>query len=211
MSVMFEDNFSVLPPKQQEIWKVIWYFCKHYRCSFPSHAKIAELANCCIRTVRTAIKKFKNYGWLETTRRCYRSCIYWVTENLLRINPKDKRNYLKPTKTCENYEHGGGEVSRGKMQHDLQHIGCIPKDKATVRLNVQHTSIFKDGKYTSIRPNLQRMPFSAEDKVWIQRKFTEAEIACAAESFNSYKKTKKKPIALFWWLCNQAKTMFKGN
>jgi len=210
ISVSFEQNFLVLPPKHQEIWKVLHYFCNTYHNAFPSHAKLAELAHCSIRTVRTALKNFKNFGWLESTRRCYRSCLYYIHEKLLKLNPKDKKNFLKPKQSCESYEQGGGGVFRGKLQHELQHIYGIPNSRNSIRSNVHHTGCKKDGKTIYIRPNLQNLPFTAEKKVQIQRTFTEAEIALAAESYNSYKKPKKEPIALFWWLCKSAKQMFKG-
>jgi len=210
MSVVFEENFLALPTKHQEIWKVIHYFCKTYHNAFPSHEKIAELAHCCVRTVRTAIKNFRNFGWLETTKRAYRSCLFYVQERLLRINPKDKRNFLKASKSCESYEQGEGGVFRDKLQHELQHIECIYNSKNTIRSSVHHTRCFKDGKWLNIKLNLQKYPFPAEEKIKIQRCFTEAEIALAAESFDSYKKPKQSPIKLFWWLCKQAKTMFKG-
>lgn len=213
MSVVFEDNFLLLPPKHREIWKVIWYFSKEYRNAFPSYKKIAQLAKCSIRTVATAINNFRNFGWLKTIKRCFRSCLYYVNEKLLFLNPKDRSIYKRKVKSYEQkgptYEQGEGGVFRDNLHDKLHHIGVSYDCKDTIRSNVQQTRFFKNGKWLSIRPNIQELPFKLEDKIMIQMKFTEAEIALAAESFRSYKKTPQKPIALFWWLCKEAKRMFK--
>lgn len=203
MSVVFEDNFQLLPSKHQEIWKVVWYFCKRYRCSFPSHAKIAELANCCIRTVRTALKKFKNFGWLETIRRAYRSCIFTINEILLRINPKDRRNYLKPD------EQGGGGTSsssRDKLQHKLQHIEGIQKD--TVRSNVHQTNTSE--KQPPVKESLIPLPFPKGNKLDIQKNFPEQVIDLALESFKSYKDVMRNPLGMFYKLCGIENKRYKN-
>jgi hypothetical protein len=212
-SVSFEDNFVLLPPKHQEIWKVLWYFSKTYRNAFPSYEKIAKIAKCCVRTVAAAVKSFQNFGWLKTMRRCYRSSIFYIHEKLLFLNPKDRSVFKRKIESYEEkgrtYEHGGGGVFRGKLHDKLHGIYASRDSIATVRYNVHQTRILKDGKWLSIRPNLQKYAFPIEEKLKIQRCFTEAEIALAAESFDTYKKPKRSPIKLFWWLAKEAKRMFK--
>ncbi len=203
MSVVFEDNFLVLSPKHQEIWKVIHFFCKTYRNAFPSHAKIAELARCSIRTVRYAIAKFRNFGWLESLRRCYRSCVYTIKQCLLIMNPRDKRNYLKE----RGGEGGGSEsTSREELQHDLQHIKSIQKD--TVRCNVHKTNPSKEIQ-PKVKENLIPLPFPKGNKLDIQRNFPEQVIDLALESFKSYKNAMRNPLGMFYKLCGIENKKYK--
>lgn len=207
MSVIFEQNYLVLPPKQQEIWKVLHYFCRTYQNAFPSHAKIAELAGCCIRTVRTAIKKFRNYGWLDTLRRCYRSCVYSIKEYLLRINPKDKRNFLKPKQSYTGGEGGGSHAhSREDLQHELQHIEGIQGD--TERLYVHQTNPSQKIQ-PKVKESLIPLPFPKGNKLDIQRNFPEQVIDLALESFKSYKNAMRNPLGMFYKLCGIENKKYK--
>lgn len=209
----YETSFLLLPKKQQEVWKVLWYFSNEFKTAFPSHDTIAKLAHCCVRTVRTCIKKFTMMGWIETSRRYYQSCIFYIHEALKKINPKNQQIFRNKKKSCEQ----NGQVmnrERGVFSEANCSMNCsvsnVAKDSIdTVRYNVHQTRILKDGKWLSIRPNLQKYPFPTDEKLKIQRCFTESEIALAAESYDSYKNTPRAPIKLFWWLCKEAKRMFK--
>ena len=208
MTVIFENQFLLLSPKQQQIWNVLWWFSNKYRNSFPSHAKIALLAKCCPRTVRTALKKFADYGWLESIRRAYRSSIYCISNFLLKINPRNRSNYLKPN---ENYEHGGGGGStsnlRDKLQHILPHIECSQKN--TERSNVHQSKPSIKKPEPKVKYELEPLPFPKGNKLDIQKNFPEQVIDLAIESYKSYKKPMWNPLGLFYRLCGIENKKYK--
>lgn len=189
MSVVFEDNFLLLPLKHQEIWKVIWYFCKKYRASFPSHEKIAQLVGCCRRTVVNAINSFRNFGWLETTKRCFRSSLLFIKEHLLNINPKDRRNYIN---TDWGEGRGGQPISREELHSDLHTIYSNQKDIETLSDSIPK----KEKKY--YRPNrvipefikIQGMP--PEDWQKLANQFSDRDLFEALQEAKSFSKSVEK-------------------
>lgn len=210
MTVVFQDTYQLLSPKQQKIWNVIQHFCKTYRNAFPSLSKIAELAGCSIRTVCTAINKFKKFGWLESTKRCFRSCLYYIKEQLLYINTKDKRNFLKPT---NNYHDGGGggtESSSCEELHDkLQHIQCIPKGIKTLSDSIPK----KEKKY--YRPNRHIPHFlginaiTLEDQQKLANQFSERDLYEALQESKSFWRNVAKIKNMPAWITAKCKQYIK--
>lgn len=91
----FLNNFQLLTPKQQKVWRYLQSYAKHYRNVFPSHAKIAEACTCHRDTVIEAIKKFKNMGWLRYVKRAYTSCVYYLADVLVCINTLNSQTFEK--------------------------------------------------------------------------------------------------------------------
>lgn len=201
-SVIFEDNFLLLPSKHQEIWKVLWWWCNKFRNAFPSHETIAEKANCSRRTVISALSIFKNFGWLSYLKRNRRSNIYYIHKELLKKDPKNQKLY-------QNIE-GGGEGSFRESCTESCTLPYVAKNSvATVRSDVQHFrapfSNKQQPRAQLVNPLLCDLPFSREDKLIIQRNFNERIIGIALSSYKTYRYTPRNPISLFLWLCKDAK------
>lgn len=197
-SVIFEDNFLLLPPKHQQIWKVLWYFCKKFHGCFPSQQKISLLAKCCRRTVINALNSFKNFGWLTQIKRCYRSNIYFIHSDLLKKDPKDQKWFMKN-------EGGGRESSRESCTQSCTLYSVAKSSVATVRSkDVHHLRDSPNNKPPPkqyIHPTLIDLPFKREDKLMIQRNFRESVIGLALESYKTYRYAKRNPLGLFLSLC----------
>lgn len=82
--------FMMLSKAQREIWKTLSWFTKNKYLVFPSHQKIASLAKCSVRTVIRAMQKFLEYSWIGWKKRCYRSNVYFMSDEVKDINPCDK-------------------------------------------------------------------------------------------------------------------------
>ena len=208
-SVVFEDNFQLLPTRHQEIWKILWHFCTKHRNVFPSHDKLAELAHCSRRTVIKALASFRNFGWLTQMKRCYRSNVYFIHGTLLKKNPKDPKTFLK--EGCQNGREGG-VLSRESCTQSCTLYSVASNFIATERC--KNTTV--QPKWASpshkeqprVRPDLAHLPFQDKDKLMLQKCFGEKIIGRALESYKTYRYAKQKPIALFWWLCKEAKQYF---
>jgi hypothetical protein len=206
MTVVFEDTYQLLSAKQQKIWNVIHHFCRTYRNAFPSHAKIAELAGCSIRTVFTAINNFRNFGWLETTKRCFRSCLYFIKEQLLFINPKDKRNYLKQKGKYDDGDGGGNQThSSDKLQQKLQHSKSISLDTKTM----SDSALQKEKKY--YKPNkiipefikIKGMPEADWQK--LANQFSDRDLYEALQEAKSFSKNIAKITNIAAWITSKCK------
>lgn len=94
----FLNSFQLLSTKQKKIWQLLQWYSTHYRNCFPSHAKIAEQVGCCRDTVIESIKKFQEWGWLYSMKRCYRSSVYFIRDCLKKFDTrKDDTFKLDPT------------------------------------------------------------------------------------------------------------------
>lgn len=206
MSVIFEENFPLLTPKTQEIWKVLHYFCKEFITAFPSHDKIAKLAGCSRRTVINAIEKFKNFGWIEYYKRCYRSNVYVIPRHLLQKNPKDSNLYKKNEKS---YEQGEGGVFRDKCTQICTLSRVSNTNTNTVRTNVHQINSQKYENRQKVSEDLLQMPFTREQKLEIQRNFRPHVIRLALESYKTYKFSKKRPIAIMFYLLGKENAYWK--
>ena len=181
MSATFEEIFPLLPRNYQQIWKILHWFANKYKCVFPSHKKIAELVQCSPRTVIRAIKKFLQYEWLGYQKRCYRSNVYFVSSELLKKNPKDPKLFQNVTQSVTLYS--------------------VSLSKATARSNVHQTIPSKEPFRPKIRHQLQNLPFPLQNKIDIQRNFSERVIDLALESYKSYKFAIQNPLGFFYRLC----------
>lgn len=91
----FLTHFILLTTKQQKIWNYLAWVARNKRHVFPSHKHIADIVGCHRDTVIQAIKKFREFGWLVSLKRCYRSCLYFINTILLKLNTRDKNIFKK--------------------------------------------------------------------------------------------------------------------
>ena len=91
----FLNTYHLLTPKQRRIWNYLHSFAKRYRNVFPSQQTIAEACGCHRSTVIEAVKKFVSLGWLGMMRRAYKSCLYYISDKLIRIDLKNPLTFVK--------------------------------------------------------------------------------------------------------------------
>lgn len=84
----FLNHYPLLTPMQKRIWLLLLDYSKNYRTVFPSHSKIARACGCHRDTVIQAIKKFISLSWLGVMKRAYKTCVYFISECLLHLNPR---------------------------------------------------------------------------------------------------------------------------
>jgi hypothetical protein len=96
-----QENFLIifdgLSYQQKEIWQLLCWFNKHCYVTRPSQTTIARMVGCCRDTVIEAIKKFKEFGWMATIKKAYQTLIYFISDNLLKLDTKDRNIFKKAT------------------------------------------------------------------------------------------------------------------
>lgn len=91
----FLNTFQLLTPKQQRVWRYLQSFTKQYRNVYPSHQNIAKACDCHRDTVIQAINRFKKLGWLGVIKRAYRSCVYFLVDELVQIDTRNPKTFQK--------------------------------------------------------------------------------------------------------------------
>ncbi len=137
---IFLNTFQLLSLKQQKIWRYIQWYAQRYRHVFPAHQTIAEAVECHRDTVIQAIKKFSQMGWLGSIKRCFRSNLYFIANELINLDTTKSETFKraketvnptevptqKPTQNPTLYktESNGVDVRKTSPSGTVQHINC---------------------------------------------------------------------------------------
>lgn len=110
LTEMFLNCYQYLSYLEQKIFYYLQIFSQHHRCVFPSQSHIAVKCGCSRRTVIRVLKKFNELGWIVKVRRCYRSCKYYVNENLKNLELKNPLTFMLK-KNYKNEKSGTRDVT----------------------------------------------------------------------------------------------------
>ena len=153
----FLNTFQLLTPKQQKIWRVIQWYSQTYRAVFPSHSTIAKKVGCHRDTVIQTMKKFKEWGWLVSAKRCFRSCVYLVSEVLKKIDTKLNDTFrVNPT----------DNPTENPTLYNTYSLSCnerIPKPKENVA--VQSIKDHKEQALEKVEI-IQKMGIKEQKDIW---------------------------------------------
>lgn len=193
------QQFLLLSPKQQHIFRVLVYYSKNLAQVFPALETIAKHVGCSVRTVTRCIAHFFKLGWLTWRKRAYRSNLYYIKAELLKIDwSSNALGYIaipenQPIKV---------ETAKVKAQKSK------PQDKKNVQQDVQQDvhvldvtnykdiykrkDVSKDGKgegkgKAAIPPEIDKLPIAQEDKYKLLR-FPMAIIVEAIQDCMNYAK-----------------------
>lgn len=95
-------NFQTIPSLRKKIFLYIQFLLKKFNRAFPSIDHIAKTCGCSVITVKRAIKWFNEVGWLTKLRRCYRSSIYHMEPEILRLDLTKNRTFRNQSFTRGN-------------------------------------------------------------------------------------------------------------
>lgn len=169
----FLNFFQLMTPKQQKIWKSIQWYAKNFRHVFPSHAKIAEFAGCCRDTVIAALKKFSELGWIGFIKRCFRSNLYFMNEELIDLNLDDPMTFKRPIPTREPtpipsgnptvlFESKNKEIERN-VRNESENVHHIEKKKQELSHEVKQLPLSDRDKHLLARYSPQILRLAIED------------------------------------------------
>lgn len=159
----FKNLYPMLTPTQQKIWNYLHWFCRNYRVVKPSHKHIAEKVGCHRDTVIQAIKKFSELGWLMALKKAWRTCTYFISEHLLRLDPTKKDTFRRDPPKPENPHNPTQDPTINPT-----HINSSSNYDRNVRDdNVQHTG--NSSKEEPIPYEIRNLPVSQRDKKMLSR------------------------------------------
>ena len=98
----FLNLFGILSKLQQKIFRLFHWFSKNKRNIYIGIPYIAEKIGCSERTVKRATAYFQQMGWICKVKRCYRSNLYYMTNELIKLNLDDKKLFNVPSSVPEN-------------------------------------------------------------------------------------------------------------
>jgi hypothetical protein len=181
MRETFLNLFQFLSKTQQKIWGYLRWYATRFRNVFPAHATIASAVGCHRDTVIEAIKRFSGYGWLVTVKRCFRSNLYFVNEELIPIDTADPRTFQR--EIPQPRPPGSGTAS----DRDSDTSKCIsknidPMNDREVSENVQHLDAKKED---TLPHEVRDLPVSLRDKFFLV-KYSLRILRLAIEDFKSY-------------------------
>ena len=181
----FLNTFQLLSPKQQKIWRYIQWYAQGFRQVFPSQKTIAESVGCHRETVIEAIKKFCQLGWLGSFRRCFRSNLYFLTNELVNIDTTKTETFkktpekavltLNPTTIPTNKPTENPTVSKTEL-------GVMPVRKTSQEktVTVQHT------QRKEVEHILLNIGISGKD-LWCLASYSLLVVSKAVEDFKTRK------------------------
>lgn len=103
LTEIFKNLFKSLSRSTQQIYKYLHWMCNKYHFVEPSIDRIAAKAGVSRRTVFNALKLFIENGWLATKRRAYRTNVYFMSDELLKLDPSDPKTFEKLSTKNEDF------------------------------------------------------------------------------------------------------------
>lgn len=186
----FKNLYPMLTRTQKKIWNYLHWFCSNYRVVKPSHKHIAEQVGCHRDTVIQAIKKFTELGWLMTLKKAWRTCTYFISEHILRLDPTKKETFKRVPPEPEKSPNPTVNPTVNPT-----HINQVNKSIRNVRNdNVQdeRKNIKNDIPY-----EVEKLPVSQKDKHFLSR-FSPRVLMLAIEDFVTYQRLYRvKNVAAF--------------
>lgn len=191
----FLNTFQLLSPKQQKIWRYIQGYAKRYRHVFPSHTTIATDVNCCRDTVIQAIKKFCQLGWLGSIKRCFRSNLYFVADDLKNIDTTNPSSFKVDPESSKPTENPTQKPTENPTLYKTVYNGVSERNTYQKPKTVQHPQC----KETSHM--LESIGILGKD-LWCLARYGLRAVSLAIEDY----KTRKAPGSirnLSAWLTNR--------
>jgi hypothetical protein len=196
----FLISFEMLSYHQKQIWQLLCWFNKHCYVTRPSQSTIARMVGCCRDTVIEAVKKFLSYGWMSTIKKAYQSLLYFISDNLLKLDTKDRNIFRKV------------DISRDSPTQfpTLSRISRTSKG-TLLTMDDSNFKVFENRQRSwtyvnkSIPHCLQIPILSDKDKQIIANQFSEAELQSAIKDTKDYWRKYGKPENVAAFLTKIAK------
>lgn len=109
------DTFS---KKTKHAFHIIHHLCLKYNTTYVSHAKIAKIAKCHVKTVTRAVEVLNAFGFINSTYRHMKTSIYTLTEFTKCSMIKEKLSAGRLKNRCEKPA-GFGNVPQNVPQYKL--------------------------------------------------------------------------------------------
>lgn len=197
----FLNTYQILTKKQKKIFRHLHYLSKKHRNVFPSHTTIAEKCGCTRDTVVKTIKKFQSWGWIVSIKRCYRSSLYFMSDELVFLDLDNPKIFERVIETAGQ---NNANLSEGNtIDHSKNHtiykteLSVVSGTVTSKPETVQHTQC-KETKHM-----LQSIGILGKD-LWCIARYGLRAVSLAVEDF----KTRKAPRAianLAAWLTSRCK------
>ena len=91
----FLVKFQVLTFLEQKIWRYLQFCSKRFIHVFPAQSTIAEKCGCHRSTVNQIIKKFVEFGWISKIKRCFRSSMYYMLDELIEMDLNHQETFTR--------------------------------------------------------------------------------------------------------------------
>lgn len=192
----FLNTFQLLSSKQKKIWQYIQWYAQRYRQVFPSHAKIAEAVGCHRDTVIQAVKKFSQMGWLGSIKRCFRSNLYFIANELINLDTTKPETFKRTKETVKPTEAPTVKPTANPTLYKTE-SGVVPVRQTSQSETVQHAHC-KEVKHI-----LESIGILGKD-LWCLMRYSLLAVSKAVEDY----KTRKAPGPirnLAAWLTNRCK------
>ena len=194
----FLNTFQLLSRKQQKIWRYIQWYAQHYRQVFPSHATIAEAVGCCRDTVIETIKKFSQWRWLGTMKRCFRTNLYFIANELIDLDTTKPDTFKRIQETAKSTEAPTVKPTQNPTLYETK------SNAVDVRKTFPEPKIVQQIKCKEVTHILESIGISGKD-LWCLARYSLLAVAKAVEDY----KTRKAPGPirnLAAWLTNRCKS-----
>lgn len=213
------DNFQFITSLRKKIFLYIQFLAKKFRNVFPSVDQIAKTCGCGTATVKRALKYFSEVGWLSKIRRCYRSSIYKIPEEILDLDLTKNRTFKKPSSTSVNDPMSDPIYNVAKSE-------SISLRKEQVPVEVAKAPTSEDDGFEKIKKNraawnyiknryCPSVPVEIDDKslASLVKNFIvgkpQAIIINALESLQTASITIDKPVGWLFKVCSNIKNRFR--
>jgi hypothetical protein len=196
----FLNTFQLLSPKQQKIWRYLQYCSNTIRQVFPSQQTIANKCGCHRSTVNVTIGKFFQWGWLVKKKRCYRSNVYFVNDELKAINTYGKDTFLlRVNATTQTTTDTTMKTTTDATLYKRKDVPYIPIVRQTSNERCVQSSIDNSEQ----KQILMRMGFAGKDLILLSH-YSLASISLAAEDYQT-RKSKDRIINKAAWFTHRCK------
>lgn len=91
----FLNIFQTLSRFTKKVFRYLQWFARKFRNVYPCLERIANTLGCCSMTVKRATAQFQNLCWVSKMRRGYQSNLYFMNEELIYLDLKDKSLFLR--------------------------------------------------------------------------------------------------------------------
>ncbi len=176
-SETFAIAWAPIPKTAKRVFKYLQSLSRKYKSVFPAIKTIASENGCSVRTVFRALAIFERNGWIARVKRGYQSCIYYLTDFLIKLDLGSLFSKRDSREKC----HESGSV--------LELQGSYAIDLSTPRVSISQE--IRQRKLTA-HEVLHYAPIYARDsfvklKHWVRKGFIK-ELDCArmALTFSEY-------------------------
>jgi hypothetical protein len=91
----FLNIYQTLSKFQRKVFKYLQWFSKKFRNVFPCIYTMTKALGCSDSTIKRATAFFHKMGWIAKCKRGYQSNIYYMNDELIRINLDDTNLFFR--------------------------------------------------------------------------------------------------------------------